>query len=136
MNFNSVFGTTPTVSPENPAAVESARKLSDVAEVGAALTGMPRGEAKVMAYFMALGVQQSEIIPRVNVLTFDGWKQKGRIVKKGSHGCTLTVFKRFPKKMPDGTEKTITKPWYYTVFWIGQTVPIEQKEVEQPVDSI
>jgi N-terminal domain of anti-restriction factor ArdC len=42
--------------------------------------------------FMAKGIPESEIQPRINVLTFDAWKALGRSVKKGEHGVKVLTW--------------------------------------------
>jgi len=106
MNFSSLFG------KRSKAAAQVA-----VAEAEVRDTEETKGEARVRAYFEALGIKQSEIIPRVNVLTFDGWLTLGRIVKKGQHGCKLVTF----KDHGNGKKKMLC----YFVFHVTQTSPIE-----------
>ena len=115
MNFNSVMG---IKAPETqaPAQVQAAES---------AAARQSKSEAKIQAYFQALGIEADEIRPRENVLTFQGWLNKGRVVEKGQHGCKLSIWKQVPKviKNQDGSEttKTVNLPWYYTVFHFSQT---------------
>jgi len=102
MNFSSLFG------KRSKAAAQVAVAEAEVRE-----TEETKGEARVRSYFEALGIKSSEIIPRVNVLTFDGWLVQGRIVKKGQHGCKLVTFK------DQGNGKK--KPIYYSLFHVSQT---------------
>ena len=129
MNFKSVFG---IKAPQVDAKVENAERAAVRAEVTAAAVGMSRGEAKVRAYFGALGIKDEDIKPRENVLTFAGWINKGRVVVEGSKGCTLSIWKPVPKKIDDGKGgtivKTVNRPWYYTCFHESQTKELEQKE--------
>lgn len=84
-------------------------------------------EAKVIEEFAARGIAADEIIPRENVFTFNAWKAKGRIVKKGEKGVKLEVFMRVENKdwiNEDGSAiyKTIRK--FTTVFHISQTAKL------------
>jgi hypothetical protein len=82
---------------------------------------LTKGEARVRSHFEKLGIMPSEVRLRENVLTFKGWIEKGRVVKKGSHGCRLTVFKEKLVRHQDGTEKAEKRPWHYFVFHVSQT---------------
>ena len=59
--------------------------------------------------FLAKGIAEEDIIPRVNVLTFHAWKAKGRSVRKGEHGVRVVTWIPFEKRerQPDGTEKIV-----------------------------
>lgn len=86
------------------------------AENGQSLTNYPT----IFAGFIAKGIPESEIIPRVNVLTFEAWKAKGRVVRKGEHGVKVITFVAVTKQ--DGEEvKSYRRPWTTTVFHISQT---------------
>jgi len=116
-SFSSVFGTAAkaTVAEGKPVEIQSAER---------AARSKTKGEDKVIAYFKALGIAEEDIQPRVNTKTFEAWKKEGRIVQKGQHGCQLTVFKKFLKKLKDGSEKEVTAPYYYRVFHISQTAEL------------
>jgi hypothetical protein len=51
-------------------------------------------DAAVIAGFLERGIPEDEILPRVNCLTFWGWKALGRSVCKGQHGVKVTVWIR------------------------------------------
>jgi antirestriction protein ArdC len=46
----------------------------------------------VVAAFTERGLEPSEILPRVNVLTFDAWKALGRHVRKGEKSVKVRCF--------------------------------------------
>jgi hypothetical protein len=80
----------------------------------------------IMSGFMAKGIPESDIIPRVNVFTFNAWKAKGRSVKKrpddvapGSYGVKVVTW--VPVKDRDTGEVTGRSPREATVFHISQT---------------
>jgi hypothetical protein len=93
------------------------------ATIGQSLTNYPA----IIAGFMAKGIPESEIQPRVNVFTFHAWKALGRSVKKGEHGVkVITVISCSGKKETEGeTPKTFRRPWTTTVFHISQTEVIK-----------
>ena len=41
---------------------------------------------------MAKGIAESDIIPRVNVLTYHAWRNRGRQVKRGEHGVKVVTW--------------------------------------------
>jgi antirestriction protein ArdC len=75
--------------------------------------------------FLAMGIAEDNILPRVNVLTFHAWRALGRSVSKGQHGVQVTTFVSVSKKAEDGGEsKTHNMPRMTTVFHISQTEPL------------
>lgn len=94
------------------------------AENGITMSNYPA----IFAGFMARGIPEEQIIPRVNVLSFQAWKAKKRFVRKGEHGVKIaTVRHGIKKDDKTGQEKTYSFPWTVAVFHISQTEPIEQK---------
>ena len=80
--------------------------------------------------FIEKGVPESEIIPRVNVFTYNAWKAKGRQVLKGEHGVkVVTWIDCKPKDIdPDtGEPKKYKRAKSATVFHISQTEPANNK---------
>ena len=82
----------------------------------------------IFSGFAAKGIAESDIFPRVNVLTFDAWKAKGRSVKKGEHGVRIFTYvevKSLQRDPSDGSEKATThrRPSSTVVFHISQTEP-------------
>lgn len=77
---------------------------------------------------MAKGISEKDIEPRVNVLTYQAWKAKGRHVRKGEHGVKIMTYipTEREEKKEDGTKeiKYGSRPWTATVFHISQTDPI------------
>lgn len=82
--------------------------------------------AAIFTGFTGMGIAESDIMPRVNVFTFQAWKAKGRSVKKGEHGVKVVTFidasgtERDPST---GEKKTLgyRRPHTTTVFHISQT---------------
>lgn len=81
--------------------------------------------------FIAKGIPESEITPRVNVFAFNAWRALGRTVRKGEHGVKVCTFVPVTKKTRDPatgeeSEQAFRRPWTTTVFHISQTKPIEE----------
>ena len=74
--------------------------------------------------FAAKGIAESEIQPRVNVLTFQAWKAKGRVVRRGEHGVKVITW--IPVTDKQTGEITGKRPWTSTVFHISQTAELGQ----------
>lgn len=95
------------------------------ASTGQAMTNYPA----IFSGFMAKGIAENEIEPRVNVFTFNAWKAKGRSVRKGEHGVKVVTFilceGETVRDPSTGEEKTGTyrRPHTTTVFHISQTEP-------------
>ena len=92
-------------------------------------------DAAVVMGFSARGIAVDDIIPRVNVLSFQAWLAMGRVVKKGEHGVKLTTWIPIrPKKgatpaMTDSKPpKTRCRPKSVSVFHISQTEPMRGTE--------
>lgn len=84
--------------------------------------------------FMEMGISESDIIPRVNVFTFNAWKALGRVVKKGEKGVRVVTWIPCTKKDEEtGEEIKVTKKKSTTVFHIIQTQPIDAPEDNAPV---
>jgi len=76
--------------------------------------------------FMAMGIDEEDILPRENVFTFNAWKALGRVVKKGEHGVKVLTFVPCKKKDKEtGEESGFRKPHTTTVFHISQTKPLD-----------
>lgn len=71
----------------------------------------------IFAGFKAKGIPESQILPRRNVLTFSGWKSRGRVVRRGEKGVNIVVFS------PGETKNALT-PRFVPVFHESQLVPI------------
>lgn len=80
----------------------------------------------ILEGFTARGIPEEEIIPRVNVLTFQAWRAKGRTVARGEKG--VRVYTRIPirkRNEATGERETVgTRPKAATVFHVSQTVPL------------
>jgi len=76
----------------------------------------------IMQGFTAKGINANDIIPRVNVFTYNAWKALGRQVNKGEHGVKVVTY-------IDSTDKVTGNPTKLcrssTVFHISQTTPIQ-----------
>jgi len=85
--------------------------------------------AAIYEGFMARGIPENEITPRVNVLTFWAWQAAGRRVKKGEHGVKATTFVEMSGKLQENepsetARRSFRVPRTVTVFHISQTEPI------------
>jgi hypothetical protein len=78
--------------------------------------------ATIIRGFMAKGIAESEIQPRVNVFTYNAWQAKGRIVKRGEHGVKCLTFVEMKDRT---TGQSKRRPTTTTVFHISQTEPVE-----------
>lgn len=83
----------------------------------------------IYAGFEAMGIPKNEILPRVNVLTFNAWRALGRHVRKGERG--VRIFTRIDvnvKADPDDEDAghvRVSKGKAVTVFHVSQTDPDE-----------
>lgn len=88
-----------------------------------ALTNYPA----IFEGFLAKGILEADIQPRVNVFTFNAWKALGRRVKKGEHGVKVCTYRHAEKRERDPatgaeTVRPYSIPWTTTVFHVSQTV--------------
>ena len=84
--------------------------------------------------FIDMGIPESDIIPRVNVFTFNAWKALNRVVKKGEKGVrVITCIPCTKKDKETGEEVKVTKTKTTTVFHITQTQPLDETEDKTPV---
>ena len=77
--------------------------------------------ALVISHFASTGIPVDDILPYENVLTFHQWKERGRFVKKGQHGCRVVTF--IPIVDKETQKVKGTRPWSAVVFHISQTEP-------------
>jgi len=101
-----------------------AEEALERAQSSPALTNYPT----IYAGFIAKGIPEEQIVPRVNVFTFHAWKAKGRSVKKGEHGVRIVTYIPCDRKERDpsnGEVKIVSgrRPKGCTVFHISQTQP-------------
>lgn len=87
--------------------------------------------------FMDKGLEPDDIIPRVNVFTYNAWQELGRQVRKGEKGVKIVSMvpvrarvdgdaqEAAPQVDEDG--KPRMRSVAATVFHISQTDPIEKK---------
>src|SRR5262245_34087368 len=94
---------------------------------GRSLTNWPA----IFAGFTAKGIPESDILPRVNVLTYHAWRAAGRQVRAGEHGVKVVTWvspKDKAEAPADGDEPKKTRPtkmpWTAVVFHVSQTDPI------------
>jgi len=72
----------------------------------------------IISGFMEKGINANDIIPRVNVFTYDAWQALGRQVNKGEKGVKCVSYR--------DNEKTNKKfICIVAVFHISQTSPIQ-----------
>ena len=76
----------------------------------------------IISGFMDKGINANDIIPRVNVFTYNAWKALGRQVNKGEHGVKVVTW-------IDAHDKTTGLPTKLcrssTVFHVSQTELIQ-----------
>lgn len=79
-----------------------------------------QNDSVVEMHYAAQGIVAT---PRVDTFTYNAWQALGRQVRKGEHGCRLTVWIH-----PAATEGKESKPFpkSTTVFHVSQTDPIDQ----------
>lgn len=85
----------------------------------------------VIEEFGKRGIPASEIIPRVNVLSYRAWIALGRQVCKSPNGVKLHSF--LPVEDNKGRERLVSK--YPTVFHISQTIPVGSNEKPSGADN-
>ena len=118
MNFSSVFGTKGQES--KPAEVQQAE--SAAAKASTYTQGRGKGDAKIIAYFTALGIAEADIIPKVTVKTFNQWLKDGRVVSKGQHGVSMVAYPKQTVTDPKTRQtKTSSHPIFYRLFHQSQT---------------
>ncbi len=74
--------------------------------------------------FMAKGIPEEEIEPRINVFGYGAWQAKGRQVRKGEHGVKVQTWipvKERHNPATGETEQAYRRPKLATVFHISQT---------------
>lgn len=71
--------------------------------------------------FLSMGIPESDILPRVNVLSFHAWRAVGRTVRKGEHGVKLVTWID-ATKADTGESYKVSRS--VTVFHISQTEPL------------
>ena len=104
-------------SPEERNAI-AAEALSR-AQSGNSLTNFPA----IFAGFGERGIPAADIQPRVNVLTYNAWRAKGRQVRRGEKGVKVITF--VPVTDKDTGTVTGKRPWTSTVFHVSQTDAIQ-----------
>ena len=78
--------------------------------------------SSIMTGFIAKGINPSDIIPRVNVFTYNAWKALGRQVSKGEHGVKVVTYIDTYDKITGNPKKLCRSS---TVFHISQTELIQ-----------
>lgn len=106
----------------------AARDALDRATASNSLANYPA----IIAGFKDRGIPESEILPRINVLTFAAWKAKGRFVRKGERGVRIVAYRSYIRmvEQSDGTSKpqTFKTPCRSVVFHESQTDSIDAPE--------
>lgn len=80
----------------------------------------------IVAGFMERGIPESEIRPRENVFTYQGWRALGRHVRRGEHGVRVVTYIPIAETRDDAGEITRPagrRPWSAVVFHVSQTEP-------------
>jgi len=76
----------------------------------------------IMTGFMSKGINANDIIPRVNVFTYNAWIALGRQVSKGEHGVKVVTYIDAKDKVTGNPTKLCRSS---TVFHISQTELIQ-----------
>ena len=80
----------------------------------------------IMQTMDSLGLRESECIPRVNILTYAAWKDKGRQVTKGSKACAkVTVWIPGYRLNKKGEKVSKTYPKTTSLFHVSQTETVK-----------
>lgn len=92
----------------------------DRARSGQKLTNLPT----IYREFMARGIAEADIQPRVNVLTYNAWRALNRHVRRGEKGVHIITF--LPTSEKKDSEGTVvhrggSRPWSAIVFHVTQT---------------
>ena len=92
--------------------------------LGRARGGMSTANySAIFSGFAAMGVPESEIVPRQNVFTYRAWQALGRQVRRGERGVSVTTWVPMTRKNREtGKREDIgRRPKTATVFHISQT---------------
>src|SRR5262245_16044658 len=85
--------------------------------------------ATIYRGFIAMGIPESDILPRENVFTYHAWRALGRQVRRGEHGVKVVTFVSTDRGAETADDDSTTKrrsrsrPWSATVFHVSQTDP-------------
>jgi len=89
--------------------------------------------------FGAMGIAESDILPRENVFTYHAWRALGRQVRKGEHGVKVATYVPMEKRVQDdsGSEKVeaFRAPRMTTVFHVSQTDAIDGAQQQAKPES-
>lgn len=117
------------MNPFPASAIELQQKALDNAVTGESVANYQA----IFEGFSEKGIAPADILPRVNVFTFNAWKALGRVVKKDEHGVRVVTVIPYMKKDPEtGERKPATKPKATTVFHISQTQPLAEVQAIEP----
>jgi len=85
--------------------------------------------ATIFEGFALKGIPETDVLPRVNVFTFNAWKAQGRSVRKGEHGVRVLTYVEMTKRDedPEKEPNSWRQPRATTVFHISQTDPMEMR---------
>jgi antirestriction protein ArdC len=121
-----------TSSPSSTAARHEMQREA----LSRALSGQSMANfADIYSGFSERGIPESEILPRVNVFTFNAWKALGRFVRKGEKGVRVFTWIVVGAKDREGnpvvdaegnpTGRSFAKTSF--VFHVSQTEKIEER---------
>lgn len=109
---------------------EIQREALTRAVTGPSLANFPA----IFAGFMAKGIPEDQIQPRLNVFSFNAWKALGRFVKRGEHGVRIaTVLHKTRRNKATGEDESYSVPWSVVVFHISQTEACKPATASQAV---
>ena len=89
----------------------------------------------IIAGMVEKGIPEAEILPRVNVFTYNAWQGLGRQVRRGQHGVKIVTYahrdapkgcscKLCREGCPDRCAHAGRRPVPSSVFHVTQTDPI------------
>jgi hypothetical protein len=101
------------------------------AQTSASLANYPA----IFAGFIAKGIPEAQIEPRVNVLTYNAWQAKDRQVRRGEKGVKVVTFVPVWASLREGEReedrRVLSLPRTTTVFHISQTDPVVVRPIEE-----
>lgn len=109
-------------SPGNRAArIQQERQWAKESYERAQGKGSVFNDSLVIAGFVARGLDEEDVRPRENVLSFHAWKHVGRSVIKGERGVKVPVIRGLEVENDKGERETKTVRGMAAVFHICQT---------------
>jgi antirestriction protein ArdC len=82
--------------------------------------------------FKAIGIPEEEVIPTVNVFSYDAWRELGRQVMKGEKGVAIVAWR---DTLDQTTGETARRPFKDYRFHVSQTKSLEEQESTENEDE-